>query len=386
MGLLEKIFGKQKNINLGEGFFKTFNAYTPVFTTWSGCIYESELVRASIDACARHISKLKVEIHGRPSAERLMHSPNDFQTWGQFLYRLETILEVDTTAFIVPILNDYDQIIGVYPIRPETATLIQYNNEPWLRYQFMNGQTAAIEFGRCGVMTKFQYSDDFFGGGNSALTPTMEMIHIQEQGIKEAVKSSATYRFMAQASNFTAPKDIGKEKKRFNMENFRSEDEQGILLFPNTYTNIRQIESKPYVIDAEQMQAIRTNVFDYIGVNEDIIQNKAFGDSLNAFYDGKIEPFSIQFSDIMTNMIFSEREKASGAFVIASANRLAYMNNAEKRAMSIGLLDRGAMNRDEVREMWNLPPLPDGQGKAYIIRGEYYNAEKKIEEGKNGTE
>ena len=24
------------------------------------------------------------------------------------------------------------------------------------------------------------------------------------------------------------------------------------------------------------------------------------------------------------------------------------------------------------RQIWNLPPLPDGQGQAYTIRGEYY--------------
>ena len=30
------------------------------------------------------------------------------------------------------------------------------------------------------------------------------------------------------------------------------------------------------------------------------------------------------------------------------------------------------MNRDEIREIWNLPPLPDGAGQAYTIRGEYY--------------
>ncbi len=30
------------------------------------------------------------------------------------------------------------------------------------------------------------------------------------------------------------------------------------------------------------------------------------------------------------------------------------------------------MNRDEIREIWNLPPIPNGMGQAYSIRGEYY--------------
>lgn len=382
MGLFEKIFPrKEQKGDYGMGFFKTFSAYTPVFTSWKGCVYESELVRASVDTIARNISKLKVEIIGDTRLKMLTAAPNSFQTWGQFLYRLATILEIDTTAFIVPILDEYDRIVGIYPILPSTSTLVQYKDEPWIRYQFSNGDVASIELERCGIMTKFQYRDDFFGDGNGSLKPTMDLIHLQEQGIREAVKSSATYRFMAQMVNFSNDKDIEKERKRFNEKNFQGEGEHGMLLFPNTYKDIKQIESKPYVVDADEMKAIRTNVFDYFGVNEEVIQNKAFGDALGAFYDGKIEPFSIQFSDVLTRMFFSGAEQAKGMMVVASANRLQYMSNAEKRAMSIGFLDRGTLNRDEVREMWNLPPLPNGEGKDYIIRGEYYRASTKLKEG-----
>ena len=34
--------------------------------------------------------------------------------------------------------------------------------------------------------------------------------------------------------------------------------------------------------------------------------------------------------------------------------------------------DRGLMMIDEIRDIWNLPPLPDGKGQRYIARGEYY--------------
>ena len=222
----------------------------------------------------------------------------------------------------------------------------------------------------CGVMTKFQYSDDFFGESNAALSPTMELVNIQNQGISEGVKNAATFRFMARVSNFTKPEDLAKERARFSRENLQSGG--GVILWPNTYTDIKQIESKPFVVDAEQMASIRENVFDYFGVNSDILQNKAYGDAWSAFYEGAIEPFAIQFSDIMTKMLFSERERASGSFLMATANRLQYMSNTEKLNVSAQMADRGIMNRDEIREIWNLPPLPNGEGQAYTIRGEYY--------------
>ena len=70
---------------------------------------------------------------------------------------------------------------------------------------------------------------------------------------------------------------------------------------------------------------------------------------------------------------------------MATANRLQYMSNQEKLNVSAQLADRGILNRDEVREIWNLPPLPDGEGQAYIIRGEYWNANEKIDASREDT-
>lgn len=373
MGLFEKIFKRPHTADNTSGFFKTLTAYTPTFTTWGGSLYESELVRAAIHARATHISKLSVQAHGAANPRlqtRLRAAPNEWQTWGQFLYRLSTILDVQNTAFIVPVQDYFGETVGLYPILPSRCEILDVEGKPWLRYQFMGGDHAAVEMDACGMMTKFQYADDFFGEDNRALTPTMELIHMQNQGISEGVKSAATFRFMAKLNNFSKAEDLAKERQRFTRENLQGEG--GVLLFPNTYSDIQQIKSSPFVVDAEQMAAIRENVYGYFGVNADILQNKAYGDAWSAFYEGAIEPFAIQFSDVSTKMLFTERERASGSFLMATANRLQYMSNTEKLNVSAQMADRGIMNRDEIREIWNLPPLPNGEGQAYTIRGEYY--------------
>lgn len=373
MGLFEKIFKRPNPPQESNGFFQTLTAYTPVFTTWGGRIYESELVRAAIHARATHISKLQVTVQGgaKPKLQtKLRLGPNEWQTWGQFLYRLSTILDMQNTAFIVPIQDYFGEASGIFSVLPSQCEIIDVGGEPWLRYRFQGGDHAAVELNACGVMTKFQYADDFFGESNAALAPTMELINIQNQGISEGVKSAATFRFMAKVNNFSKAEDLAKERKRFTRENLQGEG--GVLLFPNTYSEIQQIKSTPFVVDAEQMNAIKENIYNYFGVNADILQNKAYGDAWSAFYEGAIEPFAVQFSDVSTKMLFSERERASGSFLMATANRLQYMSNTEKLNVSAQMADRGIMNRDEIREIWNLPPLPDGQGQAYTIRGEYY--------------
>lgn len=378
MGLFDLIFGNRpKPVGKYEGEFKMLDGYKPHFTKFGGNIYESELIRAAINVRATHISKLHVEMMGTARAalqNKMKHGPNQFQTWSQFLYRLSTILDVHNTAFIIPIYDEFGEPSGVFTPLPHKCTLIQYGDKPYLRYEFMWGERAAIELEYCGIMTKYQYNNDLFGENNHALLPTIDLIHIVNQGIQEGVKSAATYRFAAQVSNFTKTEDLAKERKRFTQENFSKEAEGGgLLLFPNTYRDIKQLDVKPWVVDADQMAVINKAVYEYYGVNEEILMNKAFGDQWAAFYEGAVEPFAIQFSEVMTKMFFTLREQTNGNGVIATANRLQYLSNADKLAVSAQMADRGLMTRNEIREIWNLAPLPEPIGSQLPIRGEYYN-------------
>ena len=384
--LFDKIFRPDKAkkseeaLQKAEGLFRELNLYRPVFHDWHGEIYESELVRAAIDARARHISKLKASIQGtaQPGLQtKLRLAPNQWMTWSQFLYRLSTILDVHNTAFVVPVFDADMVITGYFPVLPVSCEIVQYKEEPWLRYKFAHGETAAVELKKCAILTKFQYRDDFFGSPNNALDETMNLINIQNQGIGEAVKNSATYRFIAQVNNFSKTEDLAKERKRFSEENLSKEAESGgILLFPNTYSNIKQVDAKPYTVDPEQMKLIQNNVAEYFGVNEKVMRNEANGDELDAFFNGAIEPFAVQFSEAMTMAIFSERERAQGSYFIANANRLQYMSVTAKVQMAKELGDRGAILIDEIRDLFNYPPLPDGAGQVAPIRGEYKNTEE----------
>lgn len=396
MGLFDFIF-RRPNVTAAyrnDGYFKTLTAYRPHFSTWSGEIYESALVRAAIDARARHMSKLKVEFKGAAKPElvkRLKKRPNAFMSWSQFMYRTSTILDMHNTCVIVPCYDELMNVVGYYPILPTRCEIVERDGVPFLRYEFKNGERAADFLADCAILTKFQYKSDFFGETNGALTPTMKLIHVNEQGVEEAVQNGATYRFMAKVKNFSKVEDLKRERQRFNESNFKMEAENGgLLLFPNTYEDIKQINQTAYTVPKEELEEIRTTVYNYFGVNESVLQSKAFGDSWAAFYEGVVEPFAIQFSETMTHALFTEREQSLGALVMATSNRLQYMTTAEKLSVSADLADRGILTMNEIRDIWNLPPLDDGDVR--IIRGEYYNADDKVqiidepaEEGENGN-
>ena len=385
MGLFDKLFGNRPKPRREEkGTVRMLTGYEPSFHRFGGNIYESELVRAAIGAIATHISKLAVTVDGsaKPALRaKLRRGPNELQTWSQFLYRLATILYVHNSAFIVPVFDEFGEVSGIYPVLPERCEVIAFGDDErmYLRYTFGWGERAAIEMDACGIMTRFQYRSDLFGESNRALLPTMDLIEIQNQGIQEGVKSAATYRFMASLTNFSKAEDLAKERQRFTEENFSKDAKGGgLLLFPNTYKDVKQVDVKPFVADADTMKVIQDNVNKYFGVNDDVLENKAYGDAWAAFYEGVVEPFAIQASEVLTRMLFTFREQGQGNSVMLTANRLQYMTNADKLNVSAQMLDRGIMSINDVREIWQLPPVEGGDVR--IVRGEYYNADEKVAE------
>lgn len=380
MSVIDKILGKTKEaekvIESGKTF-KLVSAYDPVFRDWRGQIYESMLVRAAIDARSRHVSKLKVEFIGSAKPDlsaRLAKRPNPWDSWSQFLYRVNTILDATNNCLLVPIYDDGLNKIGFFPVLVNAVKVVEYKGELWLKYKYRNGtRTAACRMIEAALLRKFQFRNDFFGETNGTLDETMDLISIQKQGIKEAIKSTNSYKFMATSSNFALQADLEKDQLNFSERNFSKEAKGGkVLLFPNTYKDIKQIDIKPYTPDKDQMDLIEQNVYDYFGVNKDILQNKAVGDSWTAFYEGAVEPFAIQFSETMTSALYSEREIAFGAEVACTTNRVQYMSFTDKKAYVEGGLDRGILTINEAREVYNLPPLPPEQGDRFVARGEYY--------------
>ena len=380
MGIFEKIFGKREPVAAAKAraTFQLLEGYTPMFQTWNGSIYESDLIRAALDAHGRHAAKLSVNVISGEAQKslrnKLLIAPNDLQTWPQFLYRTAVILYCRNTAFIVPQTGEYGETIGVIEIAPDAWEVVEYNGKAYVRFTFGNMKRAAVELDRLGILTRFQYKNELFGENNEALKATLDLIKMQRQGITEGIKNGASYRFSAQSDNWSTDEDLGKEMERFNKYTFQNlKTSGGAILFPNTYKNIQQLKQEAYKVDADQLNVIKNNVFDYFAVNEDVIQSKAYGDAWMAFYESCVEWFAIQLSDVITRMLYTERERQFGNRVFFTSNRLQYMSNADKMNAISQMADRGLMTRNELREILNLAPLPEPYGSQIPARGEYYD-------------
>ena len=372
MGLLEKLFPKKYREPIGASRWEPLTAYSAVFKTWRGEIYEFDQVRSAIDTLARNTGKLRIDMSGNAKGKmrtKLKIKPNEYQTWYQFWYRTRTIFEMQNNAIIVPILDDYDNITGLFPVLPSSCEVVTYKGKEYLRYKFYGNQAAAIEIEKCGIITKHQYKNDIFGDTNSALNSTLSLLDMNRQAIKSAINESNSFKFMARMTNFAKDSDIEKERQRIKEANMK--DKEGfLLLFSNLVGEPKQIDYKPYSIDEKQLALINSNIEKYFGVSAEAIKNELKGDKAASFYEGAVEPFAVQASEVITNMLFTPIEQSTGNFFMLTANRIQFMTNNDKLNYTSQMADRGLATINELREVWNLPPVEGGD--RLIARGEYY--------------
>ena len=343
----------------------------PYTVGWSGSMYQQVLVRSVIERFAVACSKLKPEIHGsaRPRVRRAIEtSPNQFQTWPQFLYRCATLYMNNTTVCVVPVYKPGTQVqCGFYPVPLASAEVVDHAGEFWLRWRGMDGDTRAVELKYVSVVTRFQYVSDWFGDGN-ILANTLSMLKAQEDAQKQSINDSAQIRYIGQLQGQVREEDMKAKRDRFYQDNLSGDNDTSLMLYDNTFLSIEQIRAQNWTIPSDEMERIENNVFDYFGTNRRILQNAYDENAWDAFYEGCIEPFALMLGEAMTQATYTMRERPANR-ILFSSNRLEYAAASSKRNINKDMTDRGIMTINEGREILQLPPI-DG-GDIFILRGEY---------------
>lgn len=373
MGLLANILRRPLDRTVASSTsYKSITEYAPAFSTYRGSLYEQALTRAAVERIAIACSKLKPEVQGaaKPRIRRAIHDmPNDFMTWPQLIYRVATCLEADTTAFVVPSYDDDMNKVGLWPLKAEDAEVVEYHGDPWVRFYLASGDTAALPLSDVCILTRFQYRSDFFGGGNAPLDPTLRLIDAQDQAQENAIRTGACIRFIGKVTSLLRPEDLEKKRKDFSDQNLSEANKTGLMVYDQSFDDVRQVDPQSYVISTDEMGRIDHSVHTYFGVNDDILTGDYTEEQWGAFYESVVEPIAVQLGEGLTKLLYTPGEMARGNRISFSANRLEYASNASKRNMIRDMLDRGVMTINEAREVLQLPPVEGGEMRP--TRGEY---------------
>lgn len=375
--LFGKIFGNEKNTSPPKTAteFHILNGYNAVFTNYDGRYYDDIDIRACVDAIARNGAKFNPKHIRRKEngfenlndnlLRIISKRPNEIQNAFKFYYQIISELMLYNDAFIYIARDENLKVLGLYPLHYQTTKFYEYNNEIWLQFQFGNGKKRFVSLKDCIHLTRFVGDDGIRGGNNVPIVKTLSIKHVLDEGLVNAIKTTQSIKGVIKSLQaMLKPEDVKKMRDQF-VKDFISETQDGSgIAGLDASTDFKPVEVKPTTASDSQIKSIDSKILSYFGINENIVQSKYSEDEWNAFYESVLEPIGLQMSLEFTNKIFTQNEIYHGNEIIFTSNRLQYASNNTK--ISLLRYANNLMMLDELREVLNMEPLPDGKGQVIM--------------------
>ena len=291
-----------------------------------------------------------------------------------FYYKICANLKLTNNAFIYPEYSTSGELIAVWPLMSNRIDLLEKNGELYLKFIFNTGKVKCVPYEDVIHMRGHFFDHDIFGSKNTALRPALEMASTINQGVSNAAKLINSIRGILSAKVSSKDEDLTKARDKFVQNNFKMSSNGSGIIVTDTKMDYTPINEKASPLSKDQLEYTKNAIYDYFGVNEAIVQNKFKEDEWTAFYEGAIEPIAIQMSQCFTNRLFTATERSYGNEVMFEANRLQYASNTTKVSVVKELAPIAVLMIDDVREIFNLAPLPNGEGQKVLQSLNYINA------------
>ena len=381
------IFKKEKPIQTKNyTTFKELGDYKSTFGTFGNNIYNSDDVRTCIRALSEHTSKANPRCTDKEIERLLALNPNKYMNGKAMLGKLRNLLEIKNTAFLFIERDNTNKVIGFYPVPFSTFEGIESGNKLFIKFGFEGDAARRIilPWEDLAVVRKDYVFGDIGGENNKPLFKTLDVVNTMDDGLQNAVKSTANLRGILKSTKaMLSPEDLKKQKETFVNDYMNLENEGGIASLDATQ-EFKEINLKPTTATAEEADSYRERIYRYFGVNKKIITSDYSESEYDAFYEARIEPFLVELSLELTRKIFSPRQLSFDNEVWYESNRLQYASAKTKISM-VQLVDRGLMTPNEYRELFNMPPYEGGD--EFIMRldtsktGDSTDGEENNEDG-----
>lgn len=367
------------------------------FSAWSGDAYASDIYRGAVDAIARNVAKLKgshvirytdhEQVEGDCKINRLLQiEPNPYMSAFDLLYKLATHYFLYNNAFAYLQKDERGRLCGVYPLGAAQVDFLEDGSGGlYCYFLFRSGKSVILPYSDIIHLRRNFNGNDLLGDPNDALTPALQLAHTQNEGIISAIKSGASIRGILKRTQIANVEKLKEIQENFIRDYLNISNNGGIAVLDNASEYI-PLDNKPYAIDEKQLQAVKTKIYDYLGVSEEIVSSSYNEDQWAAFYESTIEPLAVQFSLEFTRKIFNERERAFGNAIQFESGRLQFSSNATKVTLIKELMPYGLLTINQALEILNLPAVAGGEKRLQTLNVVSADEAHKYQMAKAGAE
>lgn len=292
-----------------------------------------------------------------------------------FYYRLAAQYKVDNNAFVFPVFDEMGRLTALYPINANRIELVEYAGDMYVRMNFNTGTVWTCPYEQIIHIRRHYKDNDIFGDNNRPLLPVLETANAFNQSMGIFAKLVAVIRGILKVSQVTKSEDLNKRRDDFIRDNLRMENNGAGIIVTDSKYDYTPLNEKQTPIPVGQLEYVRREVYDYIGVNDAIVQNKATPQEIDAFYQGEVSPFYMQMTQAFTNCIFTERERGFGNEILFELDRLQFEALTNRVSAAQFLTNIGAATLDQILEIFGFPPIGGEEGARRVQTLNMVNAD-----------
>jgi len=314
------------------------------------------------------------EVQNSAINQILQSRPNPYMTAYAFYYRVAAQFVMYNNAFIFPVW-EHGRLIALYPINANRIDLVEYAGVMYAKMTFSTGRSYICPYEEIIHLRRHYLNNDIFGDDNRPLLPVLETANAFNQSMRTFAKLVAVIRGILKATTTTKTEDLNKRRDDFIRDNLRLENNGAGIIVTDSRFDYTPITEKQTPLPASQLDYIRREIYDYFGVNDDIVQNKADSKTIDAFYRGELSPFYMQLAQALTNCLFTERERSFGNEIFCELNRLQFASLSDRKEVAKFLTDIGALTLDQILDVFGFAPIGGDEGARRVQTLNMVNAE-----------
>lgn len=336
------------------------------FSAFSGNPYENDVYRSAVDGIARIAAKFTltptISFSDGTTAkgdERLAYllqvRPNALMTAFDMLYQLTTHLYVNNNAYCY-IHRDGGTVHGFYPLHVSSCDFAQDEGGNIVcHFTFANGKQYDLPYSDVVHLRRHFNSNDVAGESNDAISAGIELADTQNEGIRNSIRSGANIRGLVKFTSIMSPELLKENKEQFVKDYLSLENSGGVVAVGGNM-EYEPIESKYPTISKEDLEATRSKIFSYLGINEHIADSSFTDDQFAAFNESVLEALALQFSQEFTSKVYGG---AAGRSIECSTSHIAFMSNERKIELIRNAVPMSIVSVNEAREVIGLEPLEE---------------------------
>lgn len=358
--------------------WKEFGGYNSTFTTWNGSAYNAGIVRSCIRPLADFSSKASA-ICTDKKLERILNTrPNLYMNGKDFLYKVRTMMELNNNCFIYIQRDDRAKVVGFYPVPYSWFEAIESVGRLYIQFHMADGQRVmTFPWEDLCVVRKDYNKSDIAGDSNDAVLDMLELMQTTNEGLKNAIKSTANLRGILKSTKaMLAPDAIKKQKDDFVADYLNLENAGGIASLDSTQ-EFTPINMSPMTASPEQMKEIRENIYRYFGVNDEIIMGPIKTEALENFYKIRIEPFLVALSRELTSKVYAEKAGSYDNEIVYQAENGQFMTMNQKLDFFNKVVLYGGATINEFRKLMGYGPIEGGDVPIRRLDADFVNSNGK---------